>query len=69
MAKKKLTVLVTNPDTEKIIREVMRIDGQTKERAGNDLLRLAAKIPPARVGSIEVRPIRDLAGRAARSAR
>jgi hypothetical protein len=44
VAKKKLTVLVTNPDTEKIIREVMRIDGQTKERAGNDLLRLAAKI-------------------------
>jgi hypothetical protein len=26
----------------------------------NEALRLAAKIPPARIGSIEVRPLRDL---------
>jgi hypothetical protein len=29
----------------------------------DEALRLAAKIPPARVGSIEVRPIRELPGR------
>ncbi|HXG27675.1 MAG TPA: YciI family protein [Nevskiales bacterium] len=29
----------------------------------NEAIQLAAKIPPARVGSIEVRPIRQLAGR------
>ena len=29
----------------------------------NEALQLAARIPPARVGSIEVRPIRELAGR------
>ena len=27
----------------------------------NEAIQLAAKIPPARVGSVEVRPIRDLA--------
>jgi len=29
----------------------------------NEAIQIASKIPPARVGSIEVRPIRDLAGR------
>lgn len=29
----------------------------------NEAIQIAAKIPPARVGSIEVRPIRELAGR------
>ncbi|HNP36065.1 MAG TPA: YciI family protein [Woeseiaceae bacterium] len=29
----------------------------------NEAIRLASKIPPIRVGSIEVRPIRDLEGR------
>ena len=29
----------------------------------NEAIQLAAQIPPARVGSIEVRPIRQLAGR------
>jgi hypothetical protein len=29
----------------------------------NEAIQLASKIPPARVGSIEVRPIRELAGR------
>ena len=29
----------------------------------NEAIQVAAKIPPARVGSIEVRPIRELAGR------
>jgi hypothetical protein len=29
----------------------------------NDAIQIASKIPPARVGSIEVRPIRDLEGR------
>ena len=29
----------------------------------NEAIRLAAKIPPARIGSIEIRPIRDLDGR------
>jgi hypothetical protein len=29
----------------------------------DEAIRLAARIPPARVGSIEVRPIRDLPGR------
>jgi hypothetical protein len=43
---------------------------ETKEQLGgfylieakdeNEALRLAAQIPPARVGSIEVRPIREL---------
>ncbi|MBA3732325.1 MAG: hypothetical protein H0W93_08280, partial [Gammaproteobacteria bacterium] len=28
----------------------------------NEAIQIAAKIPPARVGSIEVRPIRQLAG-------
>jgi hypothetical protein len=41
---KKMTVLVTHPDTEQIIREAMRVNKQTKEQAGNDLLRLAARI-------------------------
>ena len=30
----------------------------------DEAIELAAKIPPARVGSIEIRPIRELAGRA-----
>ena len=29
----------------------------------NEAIQIAAKIPPAKVGSIEVRPIRPLAGR------
>jgi len=29
----------------------------------NDAIQVAAKIPPARVGCVEVRPIRDLEGR------
>lgn len=29
----------------------------------NEAIQLASKIPPIRVGSIEVRPVRDLAGR------
>lgn len=29
----------------------------------NDAIQIASQIPPARVGSIEVRPIRELAGR------
>ena len=29
----------------------------------NDAIQIASKIPPARVGSVEVRPIRELAGR------
>jgi hypothetical protein len=29
----------------------------------NETIQIAAQIPPARVGSIEVRPIRQLAGR------
>ncbi len=29
----------------------------------NDAIQIASKIPPARIGSIEVRPIRELAGR------
>ncbi len=29
----------------------------------NDAIQMASKIPPARVGSVEVRPIRELAGR------
>ena len=29
----------------------------------NETIQIASKIPPAHVGSIEVRPIRDLAGR------
>lgn len=29
----------------------------------NDAIQIASKIPPARLGSIEVRPIRELAGR------
>ena len=29
----------------------------------NEAIQIAAGIPPARVGSVEVRPIRDLAGR------
>lgn len=29
----------------------------------NEAIQIAAKIPPARIGSIEVRPIRELAGR------
>ena len=32
----------------------------------NDAIQVAAKIPPARVGSIEVRPIRELDGRSRR---
>ena len=35
----------------------------------DEALRLAAEIPPARVGSIEVRPVRELSGRPPRSAR
>lgn len=35
----------------------------------DEALRLAARIPPARVGSIEVRPVRELAGRPARGLR
>ena len=35
----------------------------------DEALRLAAEIPPARVGSIEVRPVRELPGRPPRSAR
>jgi hypothetical protein len=42
--KLRMTVLVTKPDTEAIIAEAMKRTGQTKERAGNDLLRLAATI-------------------------
>jgi hypothetical protein len=33
----------------------------------DEALQLAARIPPARVGSVEVRPIRELAGRAFQS--
>jgi hypothetical protein len=29
----------------------------------NEAIQIASKIPPARVGSVEVRPIRELAGR------
>jgi hypothetical protein len=29
----------------------------------NEAIQIASKIPPARVGSVEVRPIRGLAGR------
>lgn len=29
----------------------------------NEAIQIASKIPPARVGSIEIRPIRELAGR------
>jgi hypothetical protein len=29
----------------------------------NEALQLAARVPPARVGSVEIRPLRDLAGR------
>lgn len=29
----------------------------------NDAIQIASQIPPARVGSVEVRPIRELAGR------
>lgn len=29
----------------------------------NEAIRVAARVPPARVGSVEVRPIRELAGR------
>jgi len=39
-----MTVLITQPDTEAIIAEAIRITGQKKTRAGNDLIRLAAKI-------------------------
>jgi hypothetical protein len=42
--KKNMTVLITQPDTEAIIAEAIRITGQKKTRAGNDLIRLAAKI-------------------------
>ena len=35
----------------------------------DEALRLAAEIPPARVGSIEVRPVRELSGRPVRSPR
>ena len=56
--------------------EVLTIDGpfaETKEVLGgfilieardrDDAMRVAAKIPMARLGSIEVRPVRGLAGR------
>jgi len=39
-----MTVLITNPETEAIIREAIRITGHSKTRAGNDLIRLAARI-------------------------
>ncbi len=29
----------------------------------NEAIQVASKIPPARLGSVEVRPIRELAGR------
>ena len=42
--KERLTVLVTEPDTEELIRRLMEIKGWNKQLAGNSMIRLAAKL-------------------------
>ena len=42
--KERLTVLVTEPDTEELIRRLMEIKGWNKQLAGNSMILLAAKL-------------------------
>jgi hypothetical protein len=59
------TVLTDGPfaETKEMLAGFYLLDAQDL----NEAVRIAAKIPPAKNGSIEVRPVRELAVEAARS--